>query len=91
MSDINDPLENIQTRQYLEEVNHHILHDEGEILEVPGKMSLVWTDPVRDIRRFLSVKVAGEKQIMINGRLYPATETALRQGLRSCLAELNHQ
>ena len=89
MSETSDPLEMIQTRRYLEEVNHHILHDEGEILESPGKMSLVWTDQVRDTRRFLSVKVAGDAQIMINGRRYPATELGLRQGLRSCLAELN--
>ncbi len=87
MSETSAPLELIQTRRYLQEINHHILHDEGEILQVPGKLSLVWTDPVRDIRRFLSVKVAGDDQIMINGRRYPATETGLRQGLRACLAE----
>lgn len=88
MPDTSDHLEQIQTRRYLDEVNHHILHDAGEILESPGKLSLVWTDPVRDIQRFLSVKVAGEEQILINGRRYPATEAGLRQGLRSCLAEL---
>jgi hypothetical protein len=87
MSETSDPLETTQARRYLEEVNHHILRDEGEIIEVPGKLSLVWTDPVRDIRRFLSVKVAGDDQIMVNGRRYPATETGLKKGLRACLAE----
>ncbi len=87
MSEISDPLANIQTRRYLEEVNAHILHGEGEIIELPGKYSLVWTDPARDLRRFLSVKVAGEDQIMVNGRRYPATESGLQQGLRACLAD----
>ncbi len=88
MSEISDPLAGIQTRRYLEEVNQHILHGEGEIIELPGKYSLVWTDPVRELRRFLSIKVAGEDQIMVNGRRYPATEAGLQQGLRACLAEL---
>jgi hypothetical protein len=88
MSETSDPLAHIQTRHYLEEVNQHILHGAGEIHETPGKLNLVWNDPVRDIRRFLSVKAAGEDQIMINGRRYPATEAGLRQGLRACLAEL---
>ncbi len=88
MSETSDPLAHLQTRRHLEEVNQHILHGAGEILETPGKLNLVWNDPVRDIRRFLSVKAAGEDQIMINGRRYPATESGLRQGLRACLAEL---
>ncbi len=87
MSEISDPLANIQTRRHLEEVNLHILHGEGEIIELPGKYSLVWTDPARDLRRFLSVKIAGEDQIMVNGRRYPATEAGLRQGLRTCLSD----
>jgi len=87
MIETSDPLARIQTRRYLAEVNQHILRGEGEILELPGKLSLVWTDPVRDMRRYLSVKVAGDDQIMINGRRYPATEAGLQQGLRACLAE----
>jgi hypothetical protein len=87
MTETSDPLESIQTRRYLEEVNQYILNGEGEILESPGKLSLVWTDPIKEMRRYLSVKVAGEDQIMINGRRYPANETSLRQGLRSCLAD----
>ncbi len=87
MTGTSDLLESIQARHHLEQVNHFILHDEGEILASPGKLSLVWNDPVRDVQRYLSVKVAGEDQIMINGRRYPATEDSLRQGLRSCLAE----
>jgi hypothetical protein len=87
MSETSDLLANIQTRHYLDEVNYHILHGAGEIHETPGKMNLVWNDAIRDIQRYLSVKVAGENQIMINGRRYPATEVGLRQGLRACLAE----
>ena len=83
-----DPLENINTRRHLEEVNEFILHGEGEILEVPGKISLVWTDPVLSMKRFLAVKVAGDDQILVNGRLYPATEIGLQQALRGCLADL---
>ncbi len=90
MTETNDPLAHIQTRRHLEEVNTHILRGEGEIVEVPGKLSLVWTDPVTDTRQFLSVKTAGETEIMINGRRYPASETGLRQGLRACLAEIRY-
>ena len=88
MSESSDPLVDIQTRRYLEEVNQYILHGEGEILESPGKLSLVWKDPSSDTQRFLSVKAAGEKQIFINGRRYPASQAGLRQGLRACLAEI---
>jgi hypothetical protein len=88
MSETGDPLAYIQTRRYLEEVNRHVLHGAGEIIETPGKLNLVWTDPARDIQRFLSVKVAGADQILVNGRRYPATETGLQQGLRACLLEL---
>ncbi len=84
-----DLLAQIQTRRHLEEINEYIIHGDGEILESPGKLSLVWTDPVRDMRRFISVKVAGIEQIIINGRRYPATEAGLRQGLRNCLAEIS--
>jgi hypothetical protein len=90
MTETSDPLAFIQTRRHLEEVNLHILHGDGEILEVPGKLSLVWTDPVTDARRFLSIKAAGAEQIIINGRRYPATESGLRQGLRACLAEIRY-
>jgi len=89
MSETGDPLALIQTRRHLEEVNQHILYGVGEIHETPGKLNLVWNDPVRDMQRFLSVKAAGEGQILINGRRYPATEAGLRQGLRACLAELS--
>ncbi len=88
MSETGDPLARIQARRYLAEVNQHILRGEGEILESPGKLSLVWTDSALDTRRYLSVKAAGEDQIIVNGRRYPATESGLQQGLRACLAEL---
>lgn len=90
MTETSDPLAYIQTRRHLEEVNTHILRGEGEIIEVPGKLSLVWTDPVTDMRRFLSVKAAGDEEIMVNGRRYPASEAGLRQGLRACLAEIRY-
>jgi hypothetical protein len=88
MSVTDDPLVHIQIRYHLEQVNQHILHGLGEIRESPGKLSLVWTDPVRDMRRFLSVKITGEEIILVNGRRYPATTAGLRQGLRACLSEL---
>jgi hypothetical protein len=88
MSVTDDPLVHIQAHLHLEEVNKYFLHDKGEILTSPGKLSLVWTDPVRDRQCFLSVKIAGDDQIMVNGRRYPATQAGLRQGLRACLAEL---
>jgi hypothetical protein len=87
MSEIPDLLASIQTRRHLEEINEYILHNLGEIVEVPGKISLVWTDPIYDQRRFLGVKAAGDEQIIINGRRYPATEEGLQQGLVSCLKE----
>lgn len=82
-----DPLAHIQTRRHLEEINHHLLNEMGEIVESPGKISLVWTDPVYDQKRYIAVKAAGDSQVMINGRLYPATEDGLEKGLHACLKE----
>ena len=87
MSEPIDPLARLQTRRFLEEINQHLLHGEGEILEVPGKLSLVWTDPVYDQQRFLAVKAAGDDLILINGKRYPATERGLKDGLVACLKE----
>lgn len=87
MTESSDPLQKIQTQQRLDEINEYILHGAGEIISVPGKLSLVWTDPTWGIKRFLSVKLAGEDQIMINGRRFPATEAGLKQGLVACLAD----
>jgi hypothetical protein len=89
MPDSQGSLERIQTRRHLEDVNAYILHNEGEIVEAPGKLSLVWTDSTWNIKRFLAVKAAGEQEILVNGRRYPATEAGLRQGLRACLAALS--
>lgn len=83
-----DPLNRIQARRYLEDVNQYILQGDGEILEVPGKLSLVWTDPVTSLKRYIAVKPAGEDGILVNGRRYPATEPGLQQALRACLAEM---
>ena len=81
-----DPLERIQTRSHLEDVNQYVLHGAGEILQSPGKLSLVWLDPVTQVQRYLAVKLAGDEAILINGRRYPATREGLRQGLRECLS-----
>ena len=83
-----DLLEVIQAFRFLQEVNTYILHNEGEILTVPGKMSLVWMDHRLERKRFLAVKVATGHQLIINGRRYPATEAGLKQGLAACLAEM---
>ena len=88
MTETGGLLERIQTRQRLDEINEHVLNGAGEVLEAPGKLSLVWTDPVYDVRRFLAVKAAGDDGILINGRRYPATETALKNALVACLGEL---
>ncbi len=81
MPDTSDPFRHIRARQRLEEVNEWILGGQGEILEAPGKLTLVWTDPVYDEQRYLAIKPAGEEDILINGRRYPATEAGLKQGL----------
>ncbi len=81
MPDTSDPFSHIRARQRLEEVNEWILGGQGEILEVPGKLTLVWTDPVYDEQRYLAIKPAGEEDIIINGRRYPSTEAGLKQGL----------
>jgi hypothetical protein len=84
-----DVLQRIQVRHHLEEINHFILHDDGELMEAPGKLSLVWTDTLWNLRRYLSVKVSGNDQILINGKRYPATESDLKQGLLACINELH--
>jgi hypothetical protein len=91
MPEGNDVFEIIQARRYLEEVNNYILHNEGEIMVSPGKISLVWTDSNWNIKRFLAVKMASDEQILINGRRYPATENGLKQGLVACLADMRNQ
>ena len=88
MDDTNQILARIQTRRHLEDINHYVLHDEGQIMAAPGKLSLVWTDPALQSQRFLSVKAAGADQILVNGRRYPASEAGLQQGLKACLASL---
>lgn len=83
-----DPLENLQVRRYLDEINTHILHGEGEIVAAPGKLTLVWHDLVYDMQRYLAVKPAGDDQILVNGRRYQASEAALKRALKLCLAEM---
>jgi hypothetical protein len=85
MTETADLFSKIQVRRRLEEINQYILHGEGEILEVPGKISLVWMDEVIDSQRFLAIKPAGDHEILINGRRYPATEQDLKKGLLSSL------
>ncbi|NLG99384.1 MAG: hypothetical protein GX491_18670 [Chloroflexi bacterium] len=80
-------LKRIQARRYLEEVNTYILHGAGEILELPGKISLIWSHPGQQLTQFLSVKAAGSDEILVNGRRCPATEEGLKQGLRKSLSD----
>lgn len=87
MTEDSDPLARCNALRHLQEINRFILHDEGEILQAPGKISLVWTDPVRDLKRYLAVKAAGEDLVLINGRRCPATPEGLREGLRAFLLE----
>lgn len=88
MFDSSDPLETIQARRFLDEINTYILRGAGEVIAAPGKLSLVWTDPVYDSQRYLAVKPAGGDQILVNGRRYPATEDGLKRALKLCLAEM---
>lgn len=81
------PLERIQARRYLSEVNRYLLQNEGEIKEAPGKLSLVWTDPIFDIKRYLSVKASGIDEILVNGKRYPATESGLKEALLLCMKD----
>ena len=89
MSQYSDPLAGVQARHHLEEVNQFILHGAGEIIDAPGKLSLVWTDEVWNAQRFLAVKAAGEDALLINGRRYPASTEGLRAGLRAALVEMH--
>ena len=91
MAEEADVFETIQAQRYLEEVNNFILHNEGEIMFSPGKMSLVWVDVTWNIKRFLAIKLASDQQILVNGRRYPATEAGLKQGLVACLSELRKE
>lgn len=84
-----DPLERIQTRRHLEEVNRHLLHGAGEIHESPGKLSLIWAGSSGQAQRYLAVKTAGDEAVLINGHRYPATQAGLQEGLRACLAEMD--
>jgi hypothetical protein len=88
-TDSADLLERIQTRKYLEELNHYLLHDEAEFIEAPGKLGLVWVDPLFNVKRYLSVKAADGNQILINGRRHPATEKDLQRGLIACLRDFH--
>lgn len=88
MAQANDPLGRIRVRQHLEQINHFLLHDQGEISEAPGKFTLVWSDPKYGEPRYLAVKAAGDDGVLINGRRYPASEGALQQGLRSNIKEI---
>jgi hypothetical protein len=83
-----DTLARIEARRFLEEINHYLLHDTGDIIESPGKISLVWPGPHGDGQHFLAVKPAGDENILINGRRYPATEEGLKQGLLANLTDL---
>lgn len=87
-ADSGDPLETIQARRCLDEINAFILHGAGEIVSAPGKISLVWHDPAYDAQRYLAIKPAGDDQVMVNGRRYPASEAGLKRGLKLCLAEM---
>ena len=89
MSETSDPLAQVQARRCLEEVNEWILHGAGEIIEAPGKISLVWEDARSSLRRFLAVKTTGNDRLLINGRPFPATEAGLKQGLVACLSDLD--
>mgnify|MGYP005830267573 CR=1 FL=1 len=84
-----DPLERIQTRRHLEDINQYVLQGAGEIRQSPGKLSLVWLDASAQAQRYLAVKPAGDEAILINGRRYPATREGLRQGLREFLTGLH--
>lgn len=88
MSQTGSTLARIEVMRYLDEVNRYLLHGDGEIIESPGKLSLVWTDPVYDTQRYLAVKAAGDDFLLINGRRYPATTEGLKQGLRASLIDL---
>ncbi|MBE0698027.1 MAG: hypothetical protein IH586_13980 [Anaerolineaceae bacterium] len=85
MSEQSDGFTYIKVRRWLEEINQYILHGEGEIREVSGKISLVWMDEDENTQRFLALKPAGEDKILINGRRVPATEADVKKGLLSLL------
>jgi hypothetical protein len=87
MVESSDPLQKVHARRLLEEINHFILHHDGEILEAPGKLSLVWYAENREQQRFISLKPAGENELYINGRRYPAMEQEVKKGLLAALSD----
>jgi hypothetical protein len=82
----------IGARELLEQVNHHVLNDRGEITSAKGAIRLVWTDQENTVvTRGIMITVQDSDTIMINGVPFPANREAARQGLISCLKGMTKQ
>lgn len=79
----------LHVKRWLEEINQFILKGQGEIIEVPGKISLVWTDVIFDQQRYIAIKPAGDEEVMINGRRFLANEPEVKKGIIALLQ--NHR
>jgi hypothetical protein len=82
----------IGARELLDQVNHHVLYDRGEITMAKGAIRLVWTDQRETaVTRGIMITVQDTETIMINGVPFPATREAAREGLISCLKGLTRE
>jgi len=82
----------IGARELLDQVNHHVLNDRGEITIAKGAIRLVWTDQRETaVTRGIMITVQDAETIMINGVPFPATREATREGLISCLKGLTRE
>jgi len=82
----------IGARELLDQVNHHVLNNRGEIMVAKGAIRLVWIDQENTVvTRGIMITVQDTETIMINGVPFPATREAAREGLTSCLKGMTKQ
>jgi hypothetical protein len=82
----------IGARGLLDQVNHHVLNNRGEITVAKGAIRLVWTDQEdTTVTRGIMITVQDTETIVINGVPFPANREAAREGLISCLKGLTQQ
>ncbi|MCB9107847.1 MAG: hypothetical protein H6633_35705 [Anaerolineales bacterium] len=82
---LDDLLQEIKTRTYLEQINYRVVKNKGHIMEKPLSFELHWPSG----RDKIVVKAIDAETISINGTTYPASEAALKQGLIACLQAMN--
>jgi hypothetical protein len=87
-----DPLEEIGTRELLEQINRHLLQDKGKISVGKEAMRIQWTDPRKDhVQRGITIQAQDASTLLINGQPFPATPEGVKTGLVACLRRLQNQ